>query len=261
MENAPPKSPSQTPVIEMENVSVGSAQDLTQIVLQEVNWTVNAGEFWVIAGMHASGKTDLMWMTDGIMPPQGGKYRLFGNEMPIYGEELLAERLRVGMAFENGQLLRHMTVHENIALPLRYHRHFDWVETEERVKAMMEKFELTPHAHSMPGTLARDWQKRAGLARALMLEPELLLLDHPLGGLDMRHANWWLNFLRQWHAEQTPERPRTIVVTAEDLRPWRDLDCHFAILKKQRFISLGLRPKFHEHSEPLVKELLAEQTS
>src|ERR1700756_916419 len=94
------------PIIEMQNVSVGSVQDLTQLTLEEINWTVNAGEFWVVAGMHASGKTDLMWMTAGIMPPQSGKYRLFGNEMPMYSETQQQERLRLGLVFDNGQLLR-----------------------------------------------------------------------------------------------------------------------------------------------------------
>ena len=97
------------PVIEMKDVAVGvDCKILEQIVLEEVNWTVNAGEYWVIAGMHGSGKSDLIWMTGGIMPPQGGDYRLFGHEMPIYDEELLPERLRLGLVFENGQLLRQL---------------------------------------------------------------------------------------------------------------------------------------------------------
>lgn len=258
-EPAHPTVAATTPIIEMQSVAVGSILDLSHTTLEDVNWTVHSGEFWVIAGMHASGKTDLMWMTAGIMPPQNGTYRLFGHEMPMFSEEQLAERLRLGLVFENGQLLRHLNVQENVALPLRYHRHQEWTETEQRVNAMLEQTELLPHAETMPGVLPRNWQKRAGLARALMLEPELLLLDHPLGGLDLRHLHWWLNFLRRWHAEQTPERPRTVIVTVEDLRPWREMNCHFALLKKKKFIALGHRPKFAGHEEPLIKELLAEE--
>src|SRR6185437_8648703 len=138
------------PVIEMTGVAVGSVQDLAEIRLEDVNWTVNPGDFWVIAGMHASGKTDLMWMTAGIMPSQGGMYRLFGHEMPMYDEDLIPERLRLGLAFENGQLLRHLNVHENVILPLRYHRDLPWAEAEDRVKAMLEKTELAAYSDSMP---------------------------------------------------------------------------------------------------------------
>ncbi len=256
-----PTLTSAPPVIEMKDVAVGSLQDAEQIVLEGINWTVKAGDYWVVAGMHGSGKSDLISMTGGLMPPMRGDYRLFGHPMPIYDEELLPERLRLGMVFESGQLLHQLSVKENIALPLRYQRELPWQEVEDRVNAMLELTELSPYADARPGTLTHNWQKRAGLARALMLEPEVLLLNHPLGGLDLRHAGWWLNFLDQLATGQGlfPGRRLTLVVTAEDLRPWRDLACSFAILKKQRFTVLGHRPEFRNHEEPLVKELLAEE--
>lgn len=248
------------PIMEMNGVSVGSIQDLSRIVLEDVNWRVNAGEFWVLAGMDASGKTDLLWLTGGIMPPQNGTYHLFGHDMPIYDDDLLSERLRLGLVFESGQLFHQLNVHENIALPLRYHRHMIAEELEQRVHAMLELTELTPYSKVTPGMLSRNWQKRAGLARTLMLDPEVLLVDGPLRGLDLRHANWWINFLKQWHAGNgaRPDRPRTLIITVEDLRPWRDANAHFALLKKNRFLPLGHCPRFADHEEPLVKELLAE---
>jgi len=249
------------PVIEMTGVGIGSQRDLEARVLEEVNWSVAAGDYWVVAGMDGSGKTDLMWLTAGLMPPRTGSYRFFGHEMPIYEDELLQERLRLGLVFDGGQLFHHLTVAENIALPLHYHRNLTRQEGADRVCAMLELTELSSLANSMPGALGRNWQKRVGLARALVLEPEVLLLDNPLGGLDLRHAGWWLDFLGQLSAGNktwSNGRRLTLVATAEDLRPWRNRAGHFAILQKQRFMALGQSEKLAGHSEPLVRELLAE---
>ena len=73
----------------------------------------------------------------------------------------MAQRLRLGIVFDNGQLLHQLTVQENIALPLRYHRHFTWNEVDERVKAMLELAGLTPYAEAIPGRLEHHWKKRA----------------------------------------------------------------------------------------------------
>ena len=251
---------SSVPVIAMNGVNIGALAEPERMVLTNVNWTVMAGDFWVVAGMQGSGKTDLLSTTAGLAPPLGGSYQLFGCEMPIYEPQLLKEHLRLGLVFDNGQMLHQLNVHENIALPLRYHRHLTWEEVEQRVKAALELTGLAAWSHARPSALGRNLLKRAGLARALMLEPEVLLVDHPLSGLDLREAHWWLDLLQQLSAGHEFLRGRrlTLVVTAQDLRPWRKLDCHFAILKKQCFIPLGRCPEFTAHAEPLVRELLAE---
>lgn len=255
-----PSANQKIPVIEMIGVTVGSLQDLEAHILEDVNWSVATEEYWVVAGMHGSGKSDLLFLTAGLTPPQAGRYLLFGHEMPMYEDELIPERLRLGLVFASGQLFHNLTVADNIALPLLYHRNLSREEAMSRVQTLMELTELSEWANSMPGALGRNWQKRVGLARALILQPEVLLLDTPLNGLDLRHANWWLNFLNQLSAghEFMNGRRMTLVVTAEDLRPWRNLACHFAVLKKKRFIVLGQTPQLAGHVEPLVRELLAE---
>jgi ABC-type transporter Mla maintaining outer membrane lipid asymmetry ATPase subunit MlaF len=252
-----------TAVIEMTGVTVGSLRDQESVVLENVDWRVVAGDYWVIAGMHSSGKSDLMALTGGLMPPRAGGYRLFGRTMPIYEEELLPERLRLGLVFDGGHLFHHLTVAENIALPLRYHRALETQELQQRVEAMLEAMELSPWANSRPGALGRNWQKRVGLARALMLEPEALVLDNPLGGLDSRHMVWWLNFLGQLSAGGGFRQGRrmTLVVTAEDLRPWRQRATRFAILQDRRLVTVGERSTLDAHDDPLVKELLADEFS
>ena len=249
------------PVIEMAGVAAGALHEPEQTVLQDINWRVDAGDYWAVAGMHGSGKSDFMAMAGGLIPPRSGSYRLFGHPMPIYDDELLPERLRMGLVFEGGQLFHRLTVAENLALPLQYHRNANREVTAERVAAVLEWTGLDAWAEVMSGALGRNWQKRVGLARALMLEPELLLLDNPLGGLDLRHTNWWLDFLKQLSTgcEQMKGRKLTLAVTAEDLRPWKERASHFAILQEGRFVTLGGRPELTGHREPLVRELLVEQ--
>lgn len=247
-------------IIEMSGVSLGALQDPESMVLEDVNWTVEAGDYWVIAGMHGSGKSDLLALAAGLMAPQTGRYLFFGHEMPIFGDELLQERLRVGLVFAGGQLFHHLTVAENIALPILYHRKESRATAAQRVEAVLELTGLSHLAAAMPGALGRNWQKRVGLARTLSLQPEVLLLDTPLSGMDMRHMNWWLEFLGQLsHGHSFMEgRPVTIIAAAEDLRPWRDRADHIAILQKKKLIVLGHCPQLANHPEPLVKELLAE---
>lgn len=245
--------------IEMSGVAFGSMKDQTATVAEEINWTVNTGEFWVVAGPQRSGKSDFLMLAGGLMSPTRGAYRCFGAEMPIFEEERLAERLRLGLVFDGGQLFNRMTVAENVALPLRYHENLTRDKAEPRVQAMLELMELTHFANRKPTAIARNWQKRAGLARALMLRPDVLLLDNPLARLDARHANWWLNFLGQLARGQTALRnqPMTLVAMSESFRPWREHASHFALLNDGKFTPIGNRAALEASADALVRELLA----
>jgi ABC-type transporter Mla maintaining outer membrane lipid asymmetry ATPase subunit MlaF len=227
-------------VLRMEEVAVGSMHDLSLVVAEHVNWSVQSGDYWVVAGWQGSGKSDFLMMTGGVMAPLRGQYWLFGEEMPIFDDARLQVRLRLGLVFDGGRLFNQLTVRENVALPLRYHRNLTQTAAEPEVNALLEAMELGPWADSTPGALSRNWQKRVGLARALMLRPELLLVDNPLAGLDLRQEHWWLDFLSQLskgHPLLGP--PLTLVVTAADLRPWKDRARQFAVLKDRKFAVLG----------------------
>ena len=254
----PPANPT-VPVIEMKAVSVGALRDQSVPVVEAINWTVTAGDYWVVAGLQGSGKTDFLLMTAGLMAPAQGAYRLFGEQMPMFDEARLEERLRLGLVFDGGQLFNHLTVAENVALPLRYHRNLSKAEAESEVRELVAALELTPWADSTPGTVGRNWHKRAGLARALALKPEVLLLDSPLTGLDIRHANWWLSLLDQFSRGHPllQGQPVTLVVAAADLRPWKGRACKFAVLKNKTFAVLGNWAELQTAGEELTHELLA----
>jgi len=131
------------------------------------------------------------------------------------------------------------------------------------VQQMLDVMELGPWANSTPGALGTNWHKRAGLARALMLKPEVLLVDNALSGLDLRHIFWWLDLLERLSRPGNFVRaePLTLVVTASDLRPWTGRARQFAVLKKQRMTIVGDGAQLEAASDDLVGELLARSPS
>jgi len=245
-------------VIEMRGVEVCSMRDTHLTALEDVNWTVAAGEFWVVAGQEQSGKSDLMMMTAGLMTPAKGSCKLFGIETQNFGESELADRLRVGFVFESGQLFNRLTIVENVALPLQYHKDLPPGVAEEKARVLLDLMGLKPLADITPSNVGLSWLKRAALARALMLQPELLLLDNPLNGLGARHVKWWLHFLDQlWRGhEWFGGRPMTIVATAEDLRPWKSAARRFALLRDKKFSLLGSWSEVASDEDTIVMELM-----
>ncbi len=244
----------------MCGADVGAMRDQTLTVVADVNWTVAPGEFWVVAGQQQSGKSDLLMLAAGLMTPVRGSCRVFGCDTKIFGEAQIAERLRVGLVFAGGQLFHPLTVAENVALPLRYQKNLSAAAVACDVATLLELLELTPFADVLPANLTANWRQRAALARALILQPELLLLDNPLGGLGGRHRQWLLNFLDQLGRghEFFGGRPLTIVASTDDLRPWRDARKKFAVLHEQKFSVAGGWNELAADHPHAVKELLDE---
>lgn len=252
--------PTQSPALIMRGLAVASMKNPNVTVAKDVNWTVNTGEFWVVGAPQHSGKSDFLMTTGGIMSPTDGEFLFLGETMPIFEESRMAHRLKLGFVFDGGQLISSLSVAENIALPLRYHSKMTGAEIEARVTELLELTELTPWAHSTPVSVARSWQQRAGLARALALSPEVLLLDSPLTGMDGRHAIWWLNFLGELARGHRimGGKPLTLVATADDLRPWRRRASRVACLSGKQFLVLGDWSEVENSREAVVRELLRE---
>ncbi len=256
IETAP--TPSQKVALEMRGIAVASMKNPSVIVASDVNWTVRAGEFWVVGAPQHSGKSDFLMTAGGIMSPADGEFTFLGEAMPIFEESRMAHRLKLGFVFDGGQLLGSLTIAENIALPLRYHSKMSEEEIASRVTELLTLTGLTPFADNTPVNVARSWQQRAGLARALALSPEVLLLDSPLTGLDVRHTIWWLGFLGELAKGHRimGAKPMTLVATADDLRPWRRRANRVAFLSDGKFLALGDWSSVDASREMTVQELL-----
>ncbi|MFM1768406.1 MAG: hypothetical protein RJA22_935 [Verrucomicrobiota bacterium] len=257
--SAAPAAPAACPALELCGVSVPASDDPGRTVLEEVNWSVAVGDYWAVGGLARSGKSRLLAVAAGLQRPGRGACRVFGcDTRPDPATREAAWRRRVGYVFDGGQLIHQLTLAENVALPLRYH----WVEGEPdpaaRIEALVGLTGLEAWGGRYPAQVSRNWQQRFGLARALALGPELLLLDDPLSGLDPQEAAWWLETLAGLAAGHPllGGRPLTLVVTGNDLRPWRRSARQFAILQDRAFLTLGGLPDADTDVPPVLAQLL-----
>ncbi len=176
-----PATPDQ-PVISMRDVvkRFGS-----QTVLDGINLDVYKGETMVIMGGSGSGKSTTLRLMIGSFLPEEGEIWFFGEPTCGMGEaEFNGIRRRFGILFQSGALFNSMTVAENVALPLREHTDLDPAIIDITVKIKLELVSLREHADKYPSQISGGMKKRAGLARAMALDPEILFYDEPSAGLD-----------------------------------------------------------------------------
>jgi phospholipid/cholesterol/gamma-HCH transport system ATP-binding protein len=245
------------PLVEAVAVKVLSARDAGLVQIHDCNWKAVAGDYWVMGGSHGSGKSDLLATVAGLQRPGGGSLRLFGEDVAGMAESaLLAKRLRIGFVFKSGgRMFADLTVAENIALPLRYHRTMAPGQIDETVRALAELTGLAESAGSRTREIGFNWHCRVGLARALALKPEILFLDEPIAGLESRHRRWWLDFLARLSAGTagTGGGGVTIVVATNDLDPWLEQGRQFALIRDRCCHMLGSGTEIKDAEALLVE--------
>jgi phospholipid/cholesterol/gamma-HCH transport system ATP-binding protein len=157
----------------------------TQTVLAGINLDVKEGETMVIMGGSGCGKSTLLRHLIGSLKPTSGNIHLFGEDISVLPEaEMDRVRRKFGILFQSGALFNSMTIAENVALPLREHTDLDHHIIDIQVKIKLELVGLREHADKFPSQISGGMKKRAGLARALALDPRILFYDEPSAGLD-----------------------------------------------------------------------------
>lgn len=154
-------------------------------VLNEISFSIPRGLTTVIAGGSGQGKSVTLKLILGLLTPDSGRVLVDGVNVPSLGKrELRQLRTRFGVLFQGSALFDSLTVFENIALPLRERTKFSEDEIQNKVLATLDQLELRGHEEKYPAQLSGGMKKRVGLARALQLEPEIVLFDEPTTGLD-----------------------------------------------------------------------------
>ena len=170
------------PVIELKGLVKRFGE---QTVLDGVDLAVYSGETMVVMGGSGSGKSTILRIMIGSLAADGGSVKLLGENLSDLDEDGLNERRKqIGILFQSGALFNSMTVAENVALPLQEHTVLDHNIIDIQVKIKLELVGLREHAGKYPAQISGGMKKRAGLARALALDPNILFYDEPSAGLD-----------------------------------------------------------------------------
>ncbi|MGE5467991.1 MAG: ABC transporter ATP-binding protein [Ignavibacteria bacterium] len=212
---------------------------------------VPRGELVSLVGGSGSGKTTLLRQMVGLMQPTRGEIRIFGE--PLFGggaERERALRQRFGVLFQHGALFSAFNVFDNIAFPLRELKRLDESLIADLVMLKLDMVELLPrHARLLPAQLSGGMTKRVALARALALEPELLLLDEPTAGLDPDRSEGFVALIRAL----SEELGLTVVLVTHDLDTLAGLSTRVAVLADHRIVAYGALEEVMGVDHPFIQ--------
>ena len=226
-----------------------------QTVLDRINLDVARGETVTVLGRSGSGKSVMLKLIIGLQSPDRGKIEIGGEEITALSlGELNRIRKNVGFLFQHSALYDSLTVEENVAFPLRRHRTMKDDERHKCVRELLARVGMEEAAEKMPADISGGMKKRVGLARALALEPEIMLLDEPTAGLDPITAGEINQLIR----ELQKERHMSSVVVTHDMRSVRTVADRIAMLNEGGIVIEGTLEDLEQSDDPFVSKFMHE---
>jgi phospholipid/cholesterol/gamma-HCH transport system ATP-binding protein len=226
-------------------------------VLRGLDLEVPRGSTVTVMGGSGSGKTVLLRLTAGLIKPDRGRIRTLGIDIvPLREEALLPIRRQMGFVFQGAALFDSLTVYENVAYPLREHASLPEAEVADRVHRLLARVGLHDVDEKLPAELSGGMRKRVGIARALVLGPELVLYDEPTAGLDPTNARLISELVETLKAEGASE---TAMVVTHDFEFARTVSDLIAVLIDGRIAEIGPAEKILHSAQPEVQAFLGGQ--
>jgi phospholipid/cholesterol/gamma-HCH transport system ATP-binding protein len=238
------------PAIKLEGVSKSFG---SRKVLENVSFSVSKGTTFVLLGRSGTGKSVTLKLICGLLKVDAGTVAVNGADIThMESGELGPTRERMGYLFQSSALFDSISVGENVAFPLRRHTRKSDGEIRDQVRSILEKLGLSKEYDSMPGDLSGGMKKRAGLARALAVEPSILLVDEPSAGLDPITANEIDELL----IDIKTNRHTTIVVVTHNIPSARRIGDRFSLLDEGRLAVEGTLDELERSENAVAREFM-----
>jgi phospholipid/cholesterol/gamma-HCH transport system ATP-binding protein len=248
--NQIPPAPHPEPVISIRNLRVSYGE---REILHGISFDVVPGETLVILGGSGSGKSTLLRTLVGLEKPNAGQILIKGRDLAKASAAEMDEiRTKIGMSFQGGALFGSMTVGENVALPLREHTQLEDSTIEIILRLKLEQVGLEGFEYYSPSQLSGGMKKRAAVARALAMDPEILFFDEPSAGLDPIIAagidQLILELKRAFHM--------TIIVVTHELASAFLIADRMLLIDKGNIVAIGTTEEMRSSTQPRVRQFL-----
>ena len=237
-------------MIKLENITVAFGN---KTVLNDISLQMSKGEIMVIIGPSGSGKSTLLRLIIGLLKPTSGKVWVFDRDVTAMGEdELNVLRQHMGMVFQYSALFDSMTVGENVAFGLRQHTTLAENEILSIVRRKLRMVGLWGQENTMPSELSGGMKKRVSLARAIALNPDIVLYDEPTAGLDPVKSSTIDRLIRSTRRIIGA----TSVVVTHDMNSAFSVADRIAMIYEGRIIEMGTVDEFKQSSNPKVQQFI-----
>jgi phospholipid/cholesterol/gamma-HCH transport system ATP-binding protein len=225
-------------------------------VLRDVSFEVPAGMALCILGRSGTGKSVTLKLLIALLQPDEGKIWVEDDDVTqLQPHELSKVRRKMGYLFQDAALFDSLTLYENLALPMLRLLHRSREETDAAVNRALRQVGLACDGAKMPSELSGGMRKRAGLARALVLEPRILLADEPSSGLDRITASE----IDELMMEQKATRNTTLIIVTHDVRGARRVGDRIAVFDKGKLIAFGTADEVEQSENEVARKLVTER--